>query len=90
MHSGAHLLAQIQGRDPPGGKRSVFELEGVKEKKKKKTQKERKRSSSNSSSGSSASSFRLAALPKRVEKLRRLRQRRSGQLVALTLRRHGT
>ena len=85
------LNEEIAARAPRPPQNSALELMSAKghEKKKKKSKKSKKddksERSSSSSSGSDGSVFRMAALPKGVERLRRVHQDHPGRLASLTL-----
>ena len=79
------MLEEIKARTPPDPKLSALDL--PKTGKKKKKRKEKKSLQSVSSSSSTDSLFRSAALPKGMERLREIHQKKPGSLASLTLRR---
>ena len=85
-HSPEDLAGEIAKRKPLPPMSSALELIGHSDDKKKKKKKKRDGGNSDSSSDSSEDSvFHLAALPRGVERLRRIHQQKPGKLASLTL-----
>ena len=86
-HSPEDLAGEIARRKPQAPMASALELSGDPDDKKKKKKKKKKEEpeTSDSSYSSEDSVFRLAALPRGVERLRRIHQRKPGKLASLTL-----
>ena len=84
------LLRELESRSAPGPHLSALELSSGsldKHEKKKKKKKHKSGMESPSSDSSSESSFCLAALPKGVDRIHRMHQRKPGRLGSVTLQR---